>query len=228
MKTEYSKLIVAILFALISLGAIGAPARAAACEANQSQQCACPNGSTGAQSCAADGAGWQACNCLWYDAWYDEETDLSWQDPQKDAYTADNVGVTSFDAIRYCEELVIRGHDDWRLPTIDELRTLIRGAPQSQGRRRLRGHRGREAGRRIDPGHHDLRRATPAVPVCGRRPMLLERGADRDLQHGGPGQHDPLPGVLEFDPGRGRSGQLDRLRFFRHGHGRFQPLAFLR
>ena len=70
--------------------------------------------------------------CLWYGSWYDEETNLSWQDPQKDAFTEDNSGVNSFDAIRCCEELVIQGHDDWRLPSIDELRTIIRGAPKSE------------------------------------------------------------------------------------------------
>jgi hypothetical protein len=81
---------------------------------------------------ATDDADGQSCDCPQYDAWYDGQTNLSWQDPQKDAYSEDNGGVTSFDAIRYCEELVIDGYDDWRLPTIDELRTIIRGAPRSE------------------------------------------------------------------------------------------------
>ncbi len=74
----------------------------------------------------------QPPDCLWYGAWYDEDTNLSWQDPQKDAYAEDNGGVNSFDAIRYCEDIVMQGHDDWRLPNIDELRTIIRGAPNSE------------------------------------------------------------------------------------------------
>jgi hypothetical protein len=71
-------------------------------------------------------------DCPQYDAWYDEQTSLSWQDPQKDAYADNNGGVTSLDAIRYCEELIIKGQDDWRLPTIDELRSIIRGASGSE------------------------------------------------------------------------------------------------
>jgi len=74
----------------------------------------------------------QPPDCLWYSSWYDEATDLSWQDPQKDAYTENYGGVNSFDAIRYCEQLVAQGYDDWRLPSIDELRTIIRGAPKSE------------------------------------------------------------------------------------------------
>jgi hypothetical protein len=122
-----------MLFTLVLLVAVSGDAGAAdVCGENQAQQCVCPNGSVASQLCVQDGSGWQACDCLWYGSWYDEKTNLSWQDPQKDAYAENNIGVTSFDAIRYCDELVIQSHADWRLPTIDELRTLIRGAPKSQ------------------------------------------------------------------------------------------------
>ncbi|MFC1591950.1 DUF1566 domain-containing protein [Thermodesulfobacteriota bacterium] len=101
------------------------------CETVQTQSCLCPDNSTGTQTCMADGSGWQVCDCLWYGIWCDDTTGLCWQDPQKDSYRDDNGGVNSFDAIRYCEELVFGGYDDWRLPTLDELRGIIKGAPLS-------------------------------------------------------------------------------------------------
>ncbi|HJP38622.1 MAG TPA: DUF1566 domain-containing protein [Gammaproteobacteria bacterium] len=133
MTAKYSITRISLLFTLMSLCAGFDGVKAAeVCAVGQTQLCGCPDSSTGIQNCAEDGTDWQACSCLWYDAWYDGETNLSWQNPQKDAYSEDNQGVTSFDAIRYCAELVTRGHDDWRAPTIDELRTIIRGAPRSR------------------------------------------------------------------------------------------------
>jgi hypothetical protein len=46
-------------------------------------------------------------------------TKLEWMNPPG---TSDVAG-----ALAYCDALVLGGHDDWRLPTIDELRSLIRG-----------------------------------------------------------------------------------------------------
>jgi hypothetical protein len=79
------------------------------------------------QICISDGRGWEDCACTNYTVWCDPDTDLCWQNPQKDAYDYDDAGLTQPDAIRYCKELVFGGYSDWRLPDIDELRTLLRG-----------------------------------------------------------------------------------------------------
>lgn len=98
-----------------------------------SQKCFCADGSTSKQYCTEDGTGWETCECLnEYSYWNDPDTNLSWQDPQKDAYVPDYPGLTQPDALRYCDELVMGGYDDWRLPDIDELRTLVRGNPSSE------------------------------------------------------------------------------------------------
>jgi len=133
MKCTVKKLVIRIVAILPAVfGVSGHVLAAEVCSAGQTQQCVCPDNTTSTQACRADGAGWEQCACLWYDSWCDKATGLCWQDPQKDAYADDNGGVTSFDAARYCDELVFGGCDDWRLPTVDELRTIIRGAPLSR------------------------------------------------------------------------------------------------
>lgn len=58
-------------------------------------------------------------------AWYDETSGLTWQvQPSSD-------GVLPTNAASYCEELTLYG-GGWHLPTIDELRTLIRGCASTE------------------------------------------------------------------------------------------------
>ncbi|MCC6157246.1 MAG: DUF1566 domain-containing protein [Deltaproteobacteria bacterium] len=47
--------------------------------------------------------------------------DIQWQNPPADAY------MTWDGALAYCEDLTQGDWDDWRLPTIGELRSLISG-----------------------------------------------------------------------------------------------------
>ena len=103
------------------------------CRPGDTQACSCSDGTQMEQACRSDGLSWDDCECTnVYRIWNDPTTDLSWQDPQKDANTSDYPGLTQPDALRYCEELILGGYDDWRLPTIDELRTLVRGNPSHE------------------------------------------------------------------------------------------------
>jgi hypothetical protein len=53
--------------------------------------------------------------------WYDWETGLCWQNPSSvDSFNWNN-------AATYCNNLSLGGYDDWRLPKIQELISLLRG-----------------------------------------------------------------------------------------------------
>ncbi len=70
---------------------------------------------TGVNECC-DGC-WQRNGC-----WTDTVSGLVWEDPPSDG------------AVSYCTALSLPGHGpgEWRLPTISELRTLIRGCPATE------------------------------------------------------------------------------------------------
>jgi len=96
------------------------------CEDGETQGCFCPDGTTGNQSCNADGSGWEVCECIDDgEQWCDETSDLCWQDPpyQKGR------GLCWHAAINYCDQLSFDGYDDWRLPNLNEERTLVRNCP---------------------------------------------------------------------------------------------------
>lgn len=58
--------------------------------------------------------------------WYDEMSDLTWEMiPGSDS-------ITYEPAKDRCDALTFCGRSDWRLPTISELRSLIRGCPATQ------------------------------------------------------------------------------------------------
>lgn len=69
----------------------------------------------------ADGGGLVECA----GGWYDPTTGLCWQDPSGE------LPLIWDDAMTYCDGLSLGGHGSgsWHLPSIDELRSLIRGCP---------------------------------------------------------------------------------------------------
>ena len=113
---------------LLSFFVCGFSCKKKYCEPGETQSGYCPDGMVTEQVCKDDGSGWEPADCTnKYSYWKDSATKLTWQNPQKDAYTPDDQGLGQPDALRYCEELVLGGYDDWRLPNIDEMRTVIRG-----------------------------------------------------------------------------------------------------
>ncbi len=66
---------------------------------------------------------WQRNGC-----WVDPTTDLMWEDPPSGGYSNWD------EAVAYCDALSLAGHGagEWHMPTISELRTLVRGCPATE------------------------------------------------------------------------------------------------
>ncbi len=82
--------------------------------------CSCANDHMTADCGACDEGYTGYPNCI-----YDYST-LVWQNPPTEET------MEWQDAIDYCDDLSLDGHNDWRLPTISELRSLIRGCPATE------------------------------------------------------------------------------------------------
>ncbi len=61
------------------------------------------------------------------EVWTDPDTALGWQNGE----TVGNESMIAADAATYCDALTWAGFDDWRLPTIGELRGLVRGCEET-------------------------------------------------------------------------------------------------
>ena len=94
----------------------------------------------GGKECGDDGCGENCGNCSatanCHDgecvnfAWIDSTWGFMWQNAE-----IESVSMASWKeqaAIEHCSGLHLGGHTDWRLPTIDELRTLIRGCSTTE------------------------------------------------------------------------------------------------
>jgi hypothetical protein len=58
--------------------------------------------------------------------WADPDTLLIWEEPAM-LNSMSGFGTSIANATAYCENLFLAGANDWRVPTIDELRTIVRG-----------------------------------------------------------------------------------------------------
>lgn len=60
--------------------------------------------------------------------WIDYDTGLMWQNPTEMGF----IGGTWDEENSYCENLVLAQYSNWRLPSISELRSIVRGCKSSE------------------------------------------------------------------------------------------------
>ena len=108
--------------------------------------------------------------------WCDPDTDLCWQNPQRLGLDMNDVGLIAAEAGPYCESLVLGGYSDWRVPTVDELRTLIDGNSPSQPGGDCGVSVGSRTGDGFNPACHGSERfAGAAANGCYWKPALEGR-----------------------------------------------------
>ena len=72
-------------------------------------------------------AGYIILDDLPEDVWTDPDSGLMWQ-----VWPKYRARLLYYEAIDHCKTLVYGGYEDWHLPSISELRSLIRGCPGTQ------------------------------------------------------------------------------------------------
>jgi hypothetical protein len=65
-------------------------------------------------------------DCQGSGVWLDEEPALCWEESASEGMT------DGWSAVTYCEDLSLAGYPDWRLPSVDDLRALVRGCGDTQ------------------------------------------------------------------------------------------------
>jgi len=83
---------------------------------------------SGTAKCSADCQSWNTSKCLIDGSdpeglFIDKQTGLIWEKERGNL----NKNIYFNDAVKYCSNLELGGYSNWRLPNIDELRTLVRG-----------------------------------------------------------------------------------------------------
>ncbi|MBU0456613.1 MAG: DUF1566 domain-containing protein [Nanoarchaeota archaeon] len=74
------------------------------------------------------------------ETWVDPDSNIMWQKYSNRVFLPEcsvdgsiyNFQPTFLEAITYCQELTWAGYNDWHLPSISELRTLVRGWPATE------------------------------------------------------------------------------------------------